>query len=132
MMLGSISMVLMGESGIDEHGDNATVPSLKYSGLDIVPPLLIVSGSVNEKVVLSRSEETRLLGALDKDADGLFALLSEIGGGELSIMSMRHFSTELGENGERLVLLHAEVAFKLESRIGSLYPSGGGDAFFLR
>lgn len=30
------------------------------------------------------------------------------------------------------MLLHAEVAFKLESRIGSLYPGGGGDTLFLR
>lgn len=59
-----------------------------------MPPLLIVGGLVNEKVVLRRSdEETRLFGALDKEVDVLFALLSEIGGGGggvLSIMSMRH------------------------------------------
>lgn len=137
MILGSILTVLMGESGIDdEHGDSATVPSSWSSELDIMPPLLIVGGLVNEKVVLRRSdEETRLFGALDKEVDVLFALLSEIGGGGggvLSIMSMRHWSAELGENGERLVLLHAQVAFRLESRIGSLCPAGGGDTLFLR
>lgn len=88
MMLGSILMVLMGESGIDEHGDNVVVPSLWSSGLDIVPPLLIVGELVNEKVVLRRSEETRLFGGLDKDADVLFTFLSKIGGGEeLDVMS---------------------------------------------